>query len=102
MNKPEWIDAAEVFDTWRVVPRCVLFGYCWWVTHVTDWILGWYQKLPGPERTLETSGLAGAIITAVTGMAIWVYKIYTNNSTDWGARANRIATSRSTTTTTIK
>lgn len=92
MNKQPWIDAAHIFDIWRVPSRVVLFGYCWWVSHVTDTVLTWYENLPGNERTLEASGLAGAIITGVTGMAIWVYKIYTDNSNDWGNTSSSTAT----------
>ncbi len=83
MRKEVWLDAAQVFDTWRVVPRGVLLGYCYWVEHITNRILTWYEHLPGAERTLEASGLAGAIITAVTGLAVWVFKVYSENGNDW-------------------
>ena len=86
MTKRDFIDAAEVFDVWRVIPRATLFGYAYWVYHITGRILSWYERLPSAERTLETSGLAGAIITAVTGLAVWVYKIYSDNATDWSQR----------------
>ena len=83
MNKQRYLDAAEVFDSWRVVPRLILFGYCWWVSHVTDSALSWYQHIPASERGLESAGLVGAIITAVTGLAVWVYKIYSDTGRDW-------------------
>jgi hypothetical protein len=82
-RKQAFIDAAQVFDVWRVVPRFVLFGYCYWVAYVTDSTLSWYKHLPPAERTLEASGLAGAIITAVTGLLPWVYRIYSDNATAW-------------------
>lgn len=85
MNKTPWLDAAHVFDAWRVVPRIVLFSYGAWVAHVTDKTLEWYYHLPGAERTLEASGLAAAIITAITGLFPWVYKIYSDNGVDWFA-----------------
>lgn len=85
MNKTKWLDAALIFDHWRVVPRFILFGYCWWIAYLTNFILAWYMKLPGPERTVEASGLVGVIITAVTGFGPWVYKIYSDSSTDWSA-----------------
>ena len=84
--KAKYLDYAEIFDSWRVVPRSVLFGYCWWVAHVTDRTLDWYMHLPATERTLESSGLAGAIITAITGMSVWVFKVYSDNGRDWTAR----------------
>jgi hypothetical protein len=83
MNKQEWLNAAEIFDAWRVVPRTVLFMYATWLAHVTNNILLWYQHLPAAERTVETAGLTGAIITAITGLATWIYKIYSENGRDW-------------------
>lgn len=83
MDKTKLLDAAQVFDTFRVVPRLVLFTYGGWVAHVTDRVLAWYMHLPVAERTLEASGLAGAIITAVTGLFPWIYRIYADTATDW-------------------
>lgn len=85
MDKQRYLDFAQVFDQWRVVPRFVLFGYGWWVAHVTDSTLTWYMHLPSAERTLEASGLAGAIITAVTGLFPWIYKVYANTGNVWTA-----------------
>jgi hypothetical protein len=97
LNKGVWLDAAQIFDTWRVIPRLVLFTYGWWVAHVTDGTLTWYQHLPAAERTLEASGLAGAIITAVTGLAVWVFRIYTDAATDWSQMSSRTSTTIATT-----
>lgn len=80
----QWmLDAAEVFDAWRVFPRVLVGGYWLWVALVVHDILQWYKLLPSPERTLEASGLAGAVITAVTGMATWVSKIYMDGGRSW-------------------
>ena len=75
-----------------------MFGYCWWVGHVTDNTLWWYQHLPAAERTLEASGLAGAIITAVTGLAVWVYKIYADTANDWSNATSKTTVLSSTET----
>lgn len=99
MNKQVWLDAAEVFDSWRVAPRAILFGYCFWVSHVTDSALTWYQHIPAAERGLESAGLVGAIITAVTGMAVWVFKIYTSGGRDWDAGSSSSTVVASTTVT---
>jgi hypothetical protein len=97
LNKDRWLDLAQIFDTWRVVPRFVLFGYGLWVAHVTDSTLKWYMHLPSAERTLEASGLAGAIITAVTGLFPWIYRIYSDNSNDWTQMPSRTSTTIATT-----
>jgi hypothetical protein len=90
--KQQFLDAAEIFDSWRVVPRIVLFGYCWWVSHVTDQALSWYQHIPASERGVESAGLVGAIITAVTGLAVWVFRIYTDGGRDWDSKPSRTST----------
>jgi hypothetical protein len=82
-NKIDYLDAAHVFDTWRVVPRFVLFGYGGWVAHTIDRVLTWYMHLPAAERTLEASGMATAVISVVTGLLPWVYRIYSDTATDW-------------------
>lgn len=92
MNKQRYLDFAQTFDQLRVVPRIVLFGYLGWVGHVTDLTLSWYMHLPSAERTLEASGLAGAIITIITGLFPWIYRIYSDNATDWTPTATATKT----------
>lgn len=77
------LDWAEVFDAWRVIPRALVLGYWFWVVVVVNEILRWYQSLPSAERTLEASGLATVVITAVTGMGSWVSKIYMDGGRSW-------------------
>ena len=83
MSKQHWLDAAEVFDAWRVVPRLVLFAYCWWLAYVVDYILIWYTRLPAPARSIEASGMASVVITAVTGMGAFVFKVYVSGGRSW-------------------
>lgn len=97
MNKLRWFDVAQVFDTWRVVPRVVLFGYATWVIRIIDQTLAWYEHLPAVERTLEASGMATAIISVITGLFPWVYKIYSDNANDWSPQPSRTSISQVTT-----
>jgi hypothetical protein len=97
MNKTLYLDAAQLFDTWRVVPRVTLFGYAAWVMHVIDKTLSWYMHLPANERTIEASGLTTAIISVITGLFPWVYRIYADTATDWTQMPSRTSTSVSTT-----
>lgn len=83
MIKQRYQDFAQTIDQLRVVPRFILFGYCGWVMHVTDLTIHWYMRLPSAERTLEASGLAGGIITIITGLFPWIYRIYSDNANDW-------------------
>lgn len=82
MTKQAWLDAAEVFDFWRVVPRLVLIAYGIWLARVTDSLMLWFQHLPAAERTAEAAAFAGAVITAVTGLAVWIFRIYSDNGRD--------------------
>lgn len=88
MSKQQWLDIAEVIDALRIVPRVVLFGYCWWTVHTVAVVLNWYMALPPTERTLESSGLAGAVVTAITGLASWALKVYVNTGRKWGQGLN--------------
>jgi hypothetical protein len=82
-SKQYWLDLAEVFDAWRFFPRALLAAYWTWVIQVTSSLLFWYQALPASERSLESSGLAAAVITAVTGLASWASKIYMQSGRRW-------------------
>lgn len=83
LAKTWWLDVAEVFDAWRVIPRLLVFGYWLWIVWLVDNLLRWYQSLPADERTLEASGFATFVITAVTGMGSWVSKIYMDGGRSW-------------------
>jgi hypothetical protein len=97
VNKEPWLHAAEIFDTWRTVPRIVLFLYVWYVASVTFFLLHWYAKLPALERTTEVSAVVGLVITAVTGFGPLIFNFYMQNGRDWSR-----GTSMSTRTTTIQ
>lgn len=75
--------AAEIFDTWRVIPRVMLFGYSFFVWHITDFLLTWYTRQPAAERGVEESAMVAAIFTAVTGFSPWIFKIYSENGRNW-------------------
>lgn len=85
MTKKEWLDAAEVFDYWRIVPRSILYGYAFLVGWVTYSLMQWYTHLPAGERTTEATSFGVAIFTAVTGFAPLIYKIYSANGRDLNA-----------------
>ena len=102
MNIQGYLDVAQISDKFRLVPRVIFFGYGFWVMHVTHWVLGWYMTLPAAERTLEATGLAGSIITVITGLFPWFYKIYSDNSNDWAPPTSSVKTQLTTTSTEIK
>lgn len=83
MDKQKWIDGAEIFDSWRVVPRLFLFGF--WITTFTFifYFSYWYFHLPANERGYEESGAMTAIIIALLKFGKDVYDTYTQNGRDW-------------------
>ena len=83
MDKQQWLDWAEITDAWRVVPRIILFGYCWWTVKIVWYVLHWYTALPTEGRSLEASGLAAGVITAVTGLTTWAIKFYVASGRKW-------------------
>lgn len=83
MTKQRWLDVAELFDSWRVIPRLLLFGYSWWLVVATDRLLTWYMSLPLAAQTAQASAFCGGSITALTGIGGYVYRIYSENGRDW-------------------
>lgn len=81
--KEKLLTAAEVFDSWRVIPRLLLLGYCWFVVYLTNWLLTWYMALPAAERSVEASGLAVGIFTAVTGFGTAFLNTYSKSGRKW-------------------
>jgi hypothetical protein len=83
MRKAAFLHVAEIFDTWRVVPRILLFGYSWFVAHTTNFILGWYFQQPAAGRGTQETAVILGVFTALTGLAGWVFKVYVDNGRNW-------------------
>jgi hypothetical protein len=88
VNKTKFLDAAEIFDSWRVIPRFVLFAYGTWLAYITDRLLNWYMALPAPSQSVQASGFCLGAIGAITTIAGWVYKIYANTGREWDNQAS--------------
>lgn len=101
MTKQMWIQIAEVVDHLRVFPRLVLAGYAYYVYQVTFFVLHWYATQPKEARGIEESSVVGVVVTAVTGFAPMIYRIYSDSATDWSGKPPTVTTSSSTTTTAI-
>lgn len=82
-SKSLWLDWAEIFDAWRVVPRTILYSYAGWAILVTDRTLTWYFHLPSAERSGQDAALVGTIITAVTGLFTLTLNFYQNSGRQW-------------------
>lgn len=82
-TKAQWLDACEVFDAARIVPRSVLYAFGTWTIYIADLTLNWYFHLPTPERTVQDAGLVTGVITAVTSIFGLTIKFYNNSGRQW-------------------
>lgn len=74
---------AECVDAWRVAPRALLGLYWYHVIDVTNRILTWYMALPAAERSVEASGLAFGIFTALLGLGTIFMNTYIKTGRRW-------------------
>lgn len=74
---------AEVIDAYRIIPRALMIAYCVFVYHITTYLLDWYTALPFEERSVEASGLAFGIFTAVTGLGTQFLNAYLKSGRQW-------------------
>ena len=84
---PKWkercLHLAECFDAWRVAPRVLLGAYWFLVYDVTDRLLTWYMALPTAERSMEASGVAFGIFTALLGLGTIFMNAYIKTGRKW-------------------
>jgi len=92
INKQPWIDAAEVFDTLRIVPRIVLFAFLGFTGTVIYQILHWYFEQPATARGFEESGAITAIIGFLTHFSARVFDFYMKNGRDWSTPPAAVTT----------
>lgn len=86
-DAPAWktrcLDLAECVDAWRVVPRVLLVAYAVFVGVVSYWLLTWYMGLPAAERSVEASGMAVGIFTALLGLGTNFMNTYLQSGRRW-------------------
>lgn len=85
-SKHALLNAAEVFDSWRIVPRLFLVLTFWWCVYLTDKLIGWYIALPHAERGLEATGFASVVQAGVLTFLKLVFSDYAKNGRDWNER----------------
>lgn len=83
MNKHEWLQRAEVFDSLRIIPRLFLTSCFVWTIYVTQFLLIWYTHLQASERGPEATGFASVAFVAVFGFLKLVFDRYSQHGRDW-------------------
>jgi len=82
-NKEKWLNVAEVFDAYRIIPRAILIAVlCFAGFYIYD-ISIWYMGLPAVERTGEVSAFAGVTIPALFGLAGKMIDWYLKTGRSW-------------------
>lgn len=81
-----WLDWAEIFDSWRFVPRTILYGYAAWTIHTCDRILTWYFKLPAEQQSSQNALLIGTVFTAVTSLFTLAVNFYQRSGRQWAGQ----------------
>jgi len=99
VTKQTWLNVAEVVDHLRIFPRLVLLAYATYVYNITFFVLHWYATQPKEARGIEESSVVGIVITAVTGFAPWIFRIYADSATDWTEKPPTVTTSSTRVTT---
>ena len=85
MNKQTWLDGAEVFDSWRVVPRAIVFIYLAFLLWLTVYFAVKFFDITAAERTTQLTAFASLLLTGAYGAFGWIFKIYTAGGRDWDA-----------------
>ncbi len=79
--KQAWLDAAEIIDALRVIPRIMLFSffafYMWYIWITTNW----YFQLTEPGMWDTT--FISTTVTAIGTMLIWIGNTYINSGRRW-------------------
>lgn len=91
-----WLQRAEVFDAWRVVPRACLFSYLAFAGYQISQVVSWYMHLPFAEQSIQNAGFPTAVSMILTGLGVPIFSIYSNSGRDWNAA--QAATVETTTT----
>lgn len=85
MTKQDWLDGAEVFDSWRVVPRLIVFIYLTLLVWLTTYFAVKFFDISAAERNTQLTAFASMLLTVAYGAFGWIYKIYGNTGRDWDA-----------------
>ena len=95
--KQAWMDVAEVIDSLRIIPRIVLFSFSGLLGYVIVATLHWYFRLPNIERSAQVTAVIAIIVPSLSGLAVWVYKIYSVGGRLWDGGTDSVISSSSTT-----
>lgn len=82
-SKQVWLDLAEIFDAWRIVPRAIIFMIAHMVISLDTTIVYWYIHLPAAQRTNADAAAVGSIVTVLSTLFGVALKFYIDNGRRW-------------------
>ena len=85
-----WLNAAEVFDSWRVFPRLIVATYIAFLIWLTTYFSMRFFALPAAERSAAVTAFASVVLTAAFGALAWIVKVYMDNGRDWDAKRDQV------------
>jgi len=77
------LDAAELFDAWRVVPRVLLFADAAVSLSILIKITWWYCALRSVDRTSTDAIVIGILVPSVAGLFTAAFKFYIDTGRNW-------------------
>jgi hypothetical protein len=84
VTKPQWLDGAEIFDSWRVWPRLIVFVYLALLVWLTVFFPTKYFAIPAAERTGALTAFVSVVMTTAYGALPFIVKIYMDSGRSWG------------------
>jgi hypothetical protein len=84
--KQVWLDWAEIFDAWRIVPRSIIYTYGAWTLWTCNRILTWYFALPVAQQTTQNAMLIGSLFTAATTLLNMAINFYQKSGRVWAGQ----------------
>jgi hypothetical protein len=83
LSKQAWLDAAEIFDAWRIVPRTIIFMIAHMVISLDTTLVYWYIHLPAAQRSTADAAAVGSIVTVLSTLFGVSLKFYIDNGRSW-------------------
>lgn len=81
--KQIWMDWAEIIDSYRLVPRAILFLLAHMVVSLDTTLVYWYIHLPPGQRTGADAGAVGSLVTVLSTLFGAALKFYVDNGRKW-------------------
>ena len=82
-SKQLWLDWAEIFDSWRIVPRAIIFMVAHMVISIDTTAFYWYIHLPHGQRTAADATAVCSIIGVLSTLFGVALKFYIDNGRKW-------------------